>query len=197
MKKEKNIRISQKALNVAQQKIVKQNINIAISIGKKWAPLGKSKGLTEDDLIQEACVGLCCAVCEDSGKNNNRFMAKAKEWCCRMVQLAIKSEETANENINVFCSESRVEMVVAEDEKQRVALLSSREKHFSMLDKMLALLNKRERQVVCMLYGINRKQMDFRQTAQHLGIKTATVHRIYNVAMSKMEFSNINNYENN
>ena len=85
----------------------------------------------------------------------------------------------------------------AEDEENTEKMLAVREEKFMRIDRMIAVLNGKERKVIRMLYGIECEVKDFKQVAQTLGMKSACVHQIYEKAMTKLEFSNIHNYGNN
>jgi RNA polymerase sigma factor (sigma-70 family) len=196
-KKNNNAAKSQKGLNCEQQKLVENSLNIAIIMGKKWAPLGRKKGLTTDDLIQEACLGLCKAAAEFKGKSAAEFRKHAEDCCRYMVQRAIRQEETANKDIDVYKDETQAISMPAEDEETTERMLAVHEEKFMRIDRMIAVLNGKERKVIRMLYGIECEVKDFKQVAQTLGMKSACVHQIYEKAMTKLEFSNIHNYGNN
>lgn len=175
-------------LTAAQRKKAADFYPVIKKIASRIATSLGLRGQDVEDMQREACFGLFEALTRFDESKQVKFETYVFFWCRKYIVRAYR-EGFAVTSDDISYEEH--DMCHEEDD------ISVRENRLLQVDKMLALLNKRERQVVCMLYGINRKQMDFRQTAQHLGIKPATVHRIYNVAMSKMEFSNINNYENN
>lgn len=78
------------------------------------------------------------------------------------------------------------------------------EKSAVKVDALMTMLNKQEKKVVCLSYGISmsssakvcREPMTIKEVAKEMHLQVARVYIIYEKAMAKMEFYNDNRNEN-
>ena len=181
-----NIKKKSVKLTCYQQKIVEENIGFAMNMGKHYGSLAAARGVSVEDLQQEACLALCTAAQKYDPKRNVSFVTFAYNYCRKNIQNFISASST-NENIT-YDLELCGGIIDDHDNKEST---------YMVVDKLLDILSKRERLIICKVYGINCEIKRFADIGHELGLTSQHVHHIYEKAMSKMEFSNINNYENN
>ncbi len=169
-----------------QHKLIEENIDFAMNMGKHFGPLGVSRGVCVEDLQQEACLGLFIAAQKYDPERGVSFATFAYNYCRKNIQNFISASST-NENIT-YDLELCGGIIDDHDNKEST---------YMVVDKLLDILSKRERLIICKVYGINCEIKGFADIGHELGLTSQHVHHIYEKAMSKMEFSNINNYENN
>lgn len=177
-------------LTLDQQKLVEKHIKYAYKICMKYAELGRDRGIPQEDIEQEACMGLCIAASLFNPEKDADFVTYAFVWCKKLVLEAIsnKSFTTVEDDVE------RLEDIrgdVAEEEDSYEAEVSRK------VDRLLSILNDKERQIVCSVFGIDCEKKSFKRIAKDLDITPMRVHQIYDVAMGKLEFYNRNkNYSN-
>ena len=173
-------------LTCYQQKIVEENIGFAMNMGKHYGSLAAARGVSVEDLQQEACWALCTAAQKYDPKRDVSFVTFAYNYCRKSIQNFISASRISE---NATCNFELCEGIIDNPE--------NKESTYHIVEKLLNILNKRERLIICKVYGINYEIKKFADIGRELGLSSQRVHQIYEKAMSKMEFSNINNYENN
>jgi len=177
-------------LTEAQQEMVSHNIPYAMNMGKRYAALGRFKGIPVEDLQQEACFGLCIAAQRyvapaDAAVGEGQaagasFRTYAYNWCLKFIMMAINDEP-----LDTFEDRDPADVeIIDDDEEQALA-----EERAQQVEAMLAVLNPHERRVVSLLYGFEGESCDFRQIAAMMHIQVARVRQIYEKARTKMEFA--------
>jgi RNA polymerase sigma factor (sigma-70 family) len=176
-----------RVLTREQQQLVEQHLDIAMAIRRKYAPLGRKKGLTMEDLQQEACLALCRAAADCPETDSETFSIRAGEWCRRGVQQAINQERESNVGIDMFCTQERMDATPAENETTDWERQEYEEECNMRVNRLIAKLDGRKRQVVSMVYGIGDKQMDFGQIAWRLHLSQQRIRQIYEKAIAAMK----------
>jgi len=176
-------------LTKAQQELVVGHIPFAMNMGKKYAGLGRFKGIPMEDLQQEACYGLCIAAQKWSPSpqpspkwegvdTTATFQTYAYKWCLKYIMMAINGE-----TLSTFGDEEVVD-IIDDDDEQAFA-----EERVKKVEAMMAVLNDKELKVVRLLYGFEGDSKDFKEIAVMMHIQVARVHQIYEKARTKMEFA--------
>lgn len=170
-------------LTKAQKELVAGHIPFAMNMGKKYAGLGRFKGVPMEDLQQEACFGLCIAAQNFNPEKGAAFQTYAHDWCFKYIMMAIN-----NEPLDAF-EDKDVEDIdtIDDDDEQTFA-----EERALKVEALLAVLNAQEKKVVCMIYGIGTSVHNFKEVAVKMKLQTARVHQIYEKSLNKMEFYNEN-----
>ena len=75
-----------KQLDQKLRDLVVANLDVAEITAHRFAGLGRSRGVEEDDLRQEAYYGLCVAALKYDATKGARFRTVAFQWCRKMVE---------------------------------------------------------------------------------------------------------------
>ncbi len=169
-----------KPLTDEQRSLVEKHYSLAMNMGKRFAGLGETKGLSREDLQQEACYGLCMAAQRYDERKGTEFQTYAYDWCYKFIMLAIEGER-GTADLDVERMKEACIYDEDEDEAERA------EKRAMKAERLLTLLNSQERKVVCMIFGIGSVTHDFKEVAQKLHLQTERIHHIYESALTKME----------
>lgn len=173
-KKEKEM--SKVPLTDQQRKLVEEHVPFAMNMGKKYYMVGTVKGVPLEDLQQEACLGLIEAARRyEPGKGVN-LMTYAFMWCKKYILKAAETQALCND----VCVRQLEDDVIDEDSCYTEALCRR-------VDDLLDELDTRERQVICLSFGIGCDPLSFKQIAEVLQIPAGRVRNIYERAINKME----------
>ena len=190
-----------KPLTKTQKALVEANITFAKNIGKKFAGLGKTKGIPCDDLMQEALYGLCIAAQHYDNKKDTGFQTYAYMWCEKYVRLALNNEDytiedDAEDYENSFDSLNAARCLIDESEEEAEREAESVLK----VQSVLTVLCPKEREIVCLIFGLSYSKsvktsepLGFKEVAARMKLTPARVHQIYEQALAKMEFHNPKN----
>jgi len=176
-----------KPLTKAQQELVASHVPYAMNLGKKYARLGRLKGVPMEDLQQEACYGLCIAAQHFDATKDAEFQTYAHYWCMKFIMKAIYNEtlDTLRGTSTGSGQAIDVEDIDATDDDDEPAFAQERA---LKVEAMLGVLNEQEKMVVCMVYGIETSAHSFKEVAQEMNLQTARIHQIYEQSLNKMEF---------
>ncbi|NLV52613.1 MAG: sigma-70 family RNA polymerase sigma factor [Bacteroidales bacterium] len=176
MKKQNNKRKVSKQLTAAQQQLVVDNMAFADKQARKYRASGEMRGIALADLTQEARLGLCLAAADFNPERGVTFITFAFNICRKQMQLLIRPQH--NEQCFVDKDVERLNVIDdAEDCGERAFQVEER----------LQVLGKKEREVVCLVYGLEGDPKGFGEIAKELGLTNRRVHQIYEKAMGKME----------
>jgi len=175
-------------LTPQQSQLVAQHIGYASQLARRL----KGCGLSYEDLIQEACYGLClAALAYDPGKGV-AFTTLAYPYCRNAMFKAVKnygnpmrlpSSERFNARMVSLQSddEGRLNADICEEDNNETQS-STHEELMDSLDR----LSPRERTVMLCLYGLGRARMSTGDTVTELVVGTDCVSRIHTRALRKL-----------
>ena len=178
-------------LTKEQQLLVVKNMPLAENLAKRYAGLGRYKGIAMEDLQQEAFVGLCEAAARYDASRGADFKTYAYPWCRKYILMAIKGvPETADDDVE------KLGILDADDPLTGSGQVNDAEECAIRVEALLAVLDKKEQQVICLAYGIEQKvgkgcgePLGFKEIARKMQLHAGRVHQIYEQAMAKMEQS--------
>lgn len=160
-----------------QRREVVKNLSVAKMISHKFANISKLKRIDEEDLMQEACLGLCTAVQNYDSSKGAQFKTFAYNYCLRKVLAAIDSAPDIAEDVETLPDEP----IYDEDEEDYEEISSQKVK------VMMAVLNVSERQVVEHVFGFRGPEKSIKEVAKVMHVQVARIREIYNKALNKME----------
>lgn len=166
-----------KLLTDEQRRMVETNMPLAEMMSRQYAYFCKSKRIDEEDLMQEACLGLCTAVQNYDNSKGAQFKTFAYNYCLRKVLAAIDSAPDIAEDVETLPDEP----IYDEDEADYEEIRSRKVK------SMMAVLNASERKVVEHVFGFCGPEKSFKEVAVIMHVQVARIREIYNKALSKME----------
>ena len=88
-------------LTCYQQKIVEENIGFAMNMGKHYGSLAAARGVSVEDLQQEACWALCTAAQKYDPKRDVSFVTFAYNYCRKNIQNFISASRISE---NATCN---------------------------------------------------------------------------------------------
>ena len=157
---------------------VVKNLSVAKMISHKFANISKLKRIDEEDLMQEACLGLCSAVQNFDSSKGAQFKTFAYNYCLRMVLAAIDSApDIAEDDVETLQDEP----ICDKDEADYEEICSRKVK------SMMAVLNASERKVVEHVFGFCGPEKSIKEVAVIMHVQVARIREIYNKALNKME----------
>ena len=167
-----------KPLTDEQRRMVETNMPLAKMMSRKYAYFCKSKRIDEDDLMQEACLGLCIAAQNFDISKGAQVKTYAYNHCLRMVLMAIDSApDIAEDDVATLQDEP----IYDEDEADYEEISSQKVK------VMMAVLNASERKVVEHVFGFCGPEKSIKEVAIIMHVQVARIREIYNKALNKME----------
>lgn len=166
----------QQTCDERQRRLVEQHLTFARNMGKRYAAVGRTKGITLADLQQEACMGLCeAAMRYDAGKGVS-FQTYAFLWCKKFITAALNRGVSSDD----FTDVERLEEELSDEEEE------SRERRAQVM-RLLGQLNERERLVVAWTFGLESEPKGFKEIAEETQVSRARVRQLYERAMAKLE----------
>ena len=160
---------------------VVKNLSVAKMISHKFANISKLKRIDEEDLMQEACLGLCTAVQNFDSSKGAQFKTFAYNYCLRMVLAAIDSApDIAEDDVETLQDEP----ICDEDEADYEENRSQKAK------AAMSVLNVSERKVVELVFGFRGPEKSVKEVAKIMNLQVARIRELLNKALNKMEMVN-------
>lgn len=177
----------EKPLTNIQRLLVEQHLQLAVTLSRRYAGLGRCRGITVEDLQQEACWGLCMAARRYDSRHGAAFPTYAYEWCRKFVLMAIDGDPaTTDDDVELLADRLPDD---ADDDADEAQLACQRR-----AEALMARLEAKERQVIALVFGLDRhgrpsQPKGFKEVAATMHICLSRVRAIYEKAMTKMEFA--------
>lgn len=180
----------------ALNRLVEANLRFVVAIARQY----QGKGLSMDDLISEGNIGLMKAAQKYDATRGLRFVNYAVVFIRRQIERALKAES----------SEQRVESRAGGQTRSVDAQLGSKS-NMSLLsvlvdgnapmadqrvynatmeravEKAIAALDNRERQVIEAYFGINQENLTMAEIGQDMGLSRERVRQIRDKAVRHMK----------
>ncbi|HPV85727.1 MAG TPA: RNA polymerase sporulation sigma factor SigK, partial [Sedimentibacter sp.] len=181
--------------------LIERNLRLVAHVIKKY----KTVGIDQEDLISIGTIGLIKAVSTFDEKKGIRLATYAAKCIDNEVLMTIRSEKklkkevslqgplgTDKEGNNIYLID-----IIKYEGEEIVGRLDKEEK-IKALDEILdKTLQKRERFIIEMRYGIrNKEHKTQREIAKLLGISRSYVSRIEKKALKKLHDALVNNVGN-
>ena len=164
------------ALTPEQQQLVLRHLPLADNLSKKYAALGRSRGIPIDDLRQEASLGLCHAALQWDHTRTATFQTYAFLWCRKMILLAISHGNTYTSTYSDIPCDIGDEADT--DSTERI----------HQLHRRMQRLTDRQCQVISLFHGLDTEPMTWKQIAHVMNITPARCHQIYNQAINILSY---------
>lgn len=175
----------------AKRILIERNLRLVAHIVKKYAKQGEDT----EELIAVGTIGLIKAVATYNQEKNSKlatYAARCVENELLMLfrgRKKIAREVSLHEPIGTDKEGNEISLIdVLESENIDVVARMDYESNKKRLYELLnSELTKRERQILCMRYGLRRtKEMTQREIAEALGISRSYVSRIEKNAVEKL-----------
>ena len=176
----------------AYDKLVEHNMRLVAHIAKKYS----SDRYELDDLISIGSIGLIKAIKSFNKDKSAHLVTYASRCIDNEILMHLratkkqKNEVSLNEPIGVDKEGNevtRIDVLPSEDKDVSQNVETTLE-IYEMFKKMKYNLDKRERDIIILRYGIGGKQpLTQRETAKILGISRSYVSRIEKAAFEKMK----------
>lgn len=169
-------------------KLVADNYGYVVSIARKYT----GRGVDLDDLVSEGAIGMLTAAKTFDASSGKRFVSYAAPFIVSAIERTIKGESSnvrlsVNEPIPVGSRNTmNLLRVLPDGNTLKVDGQLDIDSDNSDVAKLLALLNERERNVICGLYGIGSQRMTMLEVGEKYGLKRERVRQIRDVAMRKL-----------
>ena len=165
-------------LTEEQCREVVKNLSVAKMISHKFANISKLKRIDEEDLMQEACLGLCTAVQNYDSSKGAQFKTFAYNYCLRMVLAAIDSApDIAEDDVETLQDEPIYDDDEADYEENRSQKAKA----------AMSVLNVSERKVVELVFGFRGPEKSVKEVAKIMNLQVARIRELLNKALNKME----------
>ena len=174
----------------ARNKLIEHNLRLVAHIVKKF----DNKNIDTDDLISIGTIGLIKGI--DTYKNNKK--TRITTYAARCIQNEILMYFRSNKNINNVVSlndaigydkeGNEISLIdILKDEGPDIIDEIHIKDNIELLNKYLALLNNREKEIIVKRYGLNnQKEKTQKEIAKELKISRSYVSRIEKRALTKM-----------
>ena len=169
-----------KPLTDEQRRMVETNMPLAKMMSRKYAYFCKSKRIDEEDLMQEACLGLCIAAQNFDISKGAQVKTYAYNHCLRMVLMAIDSApDIAEDDVETLQDEPIYDEDEADYEENR----------WQKAKAAMSVLNVSERKVVELVFGFRGPEKSVKEVAKIMNLQVARIRELLNKALNKMEMA--------
>ena len=134
-------------------------------------------GISQEDLRQEGCLGLCEAAMRYDEAMGCRFATYAAHWCRKMMLIAIHGNRATDS-----LEEETLRKQEQEDGEDRL-----RTGQLQRIDEALRCLTPTEQQIITQFYGIDTEQRSITEIATLLGISKARASVLHSRALQKLK----------
>jgi RNA polymerase primary sigma factor len=176
----------EKALN----ELVEANLKYVVTLAKQFA----WTGLPIYDLISEGNLGLIRAARKFDPDRGNKFITCAKPWIKQSIDYYIKSQNIDKEFTNVedyVFEQEPDENLINDDFESEVETSINR---IDAINQLLDSLNKRERRVLQLYFGLNGNQeKTLDEIGQDMGLTQERVRQIKEESIEKLQFKVMSN----
>ena len=175
----------------ARNILIERNLRLVAHIVKKF----ETKNIDPDDLISIGTIGLIKGI--DTYKDNKS--TKITTYAARCIQNEIlmffRSNRKNQNNVSINDSigydkegnEINLIDVIRNDDAEDMADIIHKENNLKLLNKYLAILSKREKEIIIKRYGLFlQDEMTQKEIAKKLNISRSYVSRIEKRALTKM-----------
>lgn len=182
----------------AQDKLVEHNLKFVITVAKKY----QGMGLSLMDLIAEGNIGLLTAVRRYDPSRNVKFISYAVFWIQFYITRALsdksrvvrmpsnKSQENysqvsgdaqigdENDDFNLFAQMKNEDRADKGDELDAIS---------HKLAVLLSRLSPRERDIICLLYGIGTREYSMQEIAKRYNMTDERIRQIKWEVLDKLK----------
>jgi len=166
----------------AKQRLVEHNLRLVVYIARRF----ENTGVNLEDLISIGTIGLIKAI----GTYRMEKKIKLATYASRCIENEIlmhirkiagqKAEVSLNEPINMDCDGNELQLGdILGTEDDMIQRPLEDDVDISILRQSLELLSPREREIVCMRYGLEgRKELTQKEVALIMGISQSYISRL-------------------
>ncbi len=174
----------------AKQILIEHNLRLVVFISRRF----ENTGVNLEDLISIGTIGLIKSIGTYRREKNIKLATYASRCIENEILMHIrkiacqKSEISLEEPINMDYdgNELLLSDILGTDENVVTGRLEDAV-DLQLLHQALQLLPERERQIVCMRYGLEgREEMTQKEVAEHLGISQSYISRLEKKIMNRL-----------
>lgn len=166
----------------AKQRLVEHNLRLVVYIARRF----ENTGVNLEDLISIGTIGLIKAIGTYRMEKKIRLATYASRCIENEILMHIrkiapqKAEVSLNEPINMDCDGNELQLCdILGTEDDMIQRPLEDDVDISILRQSLELLTPREREIVCMRYGLEgRKELTQKEVAGILGISQSYISRL-------------------
>lgn len=175
----------------ARKKLIEHNMRLVVFIAKKY----ESSGYELEDLVSIGSIGLIKGVNTYKVDKNIKLATYVSRCIANEILMFIrknkksKCEVSLEETLNYDAEGNTLalEDIVGTDEDLVLESTTNKE-NINILSKELNKLNNREKQIMCMRYGLNNtKEYTQKEVASILGISQSYISRIEKSIIRKIK----------
>ena len=187
---EKYIELMKHGDNEARSILIERNLRLVAHIVKKF----DSKNSDPDDLISIGTIGLIKGIDTFSNSKSTRITTYAAKCIENEILMHFRSNKkhlndvSLNDYIGFDKDGNEISLVdVIKDDSEDIATRLHNKHNINNLIKYLDVLNDREKEIICMRYGLfNYKEATQKEIARKLFISRSYVSRIEKRALTKL-----------
>lgn len=187
---EKYIELMKHGDNEARSILIERNLRLVAHIVKKF----DSKNSDPDDLISIGTIGLIKGIDTFSNSKSTRITTYAAKCIENEILMHFRSNKkhlndvSLNDYIGFDKDGNEISLVdVIKDDSEDIATRLHNKHNINNLIKYLEVLNEREKEIICMRYGLfNYKEATQKEIARKLFISRSYVSRIEKRALTKL-----------
>ena len=180
----------------AINEMISHNLKYVVSIAKEF----RNKGADYEELINEGNIGLIKAAEKFDYKKDTKFITYAKWWIILYMTTLIRERQNESRMIDENDDGCKVAFSYGDDADfsplKHQYDLELKEQHKSVIDKLIVVLDDREKNIILNYFGFNG---DVNNTLDDLseayGISNERIRQIKNKAIKKMRMHYLLNYE--
>lgn len=175
----------------ARQILIERNMRLVAHLVKKYHAADRDM----EDLISVGTIGLIKAVNTFNTDKNNRLAAYASKCVENELLMLFRSEKKRTKESSLYeplgtdseGNSIRLLDILECEEEDILERVDLEEKTGKLYDLMRNLLSNREREIICLRYGlIGTREVTQREIADSMGISRSYVSRLEKKALKKL-----------
>ena len=182
---------SEEAKN-ARNLLIEHNLRLVAHIVKKY----QNTDIDPQDLISTGTIGLIKGITSYNPDKNSKLATYAARCIENELLMLLRSKKKSNREISLYepigtdhdGNEIQIVDVIHQEEYDLIEEMNFSEKEKLLYPFMEKVLTKREREILCMRYGLRRKTpLTQREIGDLLGISRSYISRIEKKALEKLK----------
>lgn len=188
---ERYVRLAAEGDEEAKNVLIERNLRLVAHVAKKYTP---ASGYDQDDLISTGTIGLIKAIKSFDSTKQTRLATYASRCIENEILMLMRSGKKQQQDVSLndclgHDSDGNevtfIDVLSAEDDDivDTVNVNINKDKLYKFIG---AALNEREKQIICMRYGLSCRPYTQREIASLLNISRSYVSRIEKKALERL-----------
>jgi len=176
----------------ARNLLIEHNLRLVAHIVKKY----QNTDIDQQDLISTGTIGLIKGITSYNPDKNSKLATYAARCIENELLMLLRSKKKSNREISLYepigtdhdGNEIQIVDIIHEEEHDFIEVMNTSQKEKLLYPFIQSVLSQREREILCMRYGLHQKKpLTQREIGDLLGISRSYISRIEKKALEKLK----------